>query len=455
MSKGWQVSRRHFLGLSAKAAAAGVTAPTILLEPAWMRGQNAPVAPSDRVRFASIGTGIRGCNLLEASRQVPAAECVAICDLYQARHTAGQEALGRTVPSTSRYQDLLDRKDIDAVIIAVPDHQHRTLVEAACAAGKDVYCEKPMSHTVEDGFAMIAAAERYNRILQIGSQRVSSILYAKARDLVAAGKLGQLTAVDASWGRNSASGAWVYPIPPGANEANIDWQGFLGDAPKRPFDPIRFFRWRCFEDYGEGLAGDLYVHLLSGMQVVTGVNTHPLRAYSTGDLFRFKDGRDFPDMIQTLYDYPNFRASVHCNLNNDSGEHLAFYGTKGTLIIQDSTLTYTPQDDSPKAEDYSIGGWPAKLRDEYLSEWAQAHPEPAPLETKIDEVSESYVLPKTYNDTADHQANFFASVRSRKAPVEDGHFGNHTALGCHMANASYFKKSAVTWDEATRRIRTT
>jgi hypothetical protein len=102
----------------------------------------------------------------------------------------------------------------------------------------------------------------------------------------------------------------VYPVPPGASEANTDWKTFLEDAPQRPFDPIRFFRWRCFDDYGEGLAGDLLVHLLSGMQVITGVNTFPSRAYSTGGLFRFKDGRDFPDLIHTLYDYPDFRVGV-------------------------------------------------------------------------------------------------------------------------------------------------
>ncbi len=154
------------------------------------------------------------------------------------------------------------------------------------------------------------------------------------------------------------------------------------------------------------------------MQVITGVNTYPSRAYSTGGLFRFKDGRDFPDMIYTLYDYPDFRSSIHCNLNNDSGEHLAFYGTKGTLVIQDATLTYTPQDDSPQAESYSIGGWPKKLREEYLEQWQREHPPAAPLASVVAETAESYTVPEHYNDTVDHEANFFASVRSRKAPVE-------------------------------------
>ena len=173
----------------------------------------------------------------------------------------------KTVATTRNYKEILDRKDVDAVIVAVTDHQHRRVVVDACAAGKDVYCEKPLSHTVDDGFAMIAAAQKYNRILQVGSQRVSSILYEKARQIYASGALGEVCNIEAYWDRNSASGAWVYPIPPGVNEQNLDWTAFLTGAPSIPFDPVRFFRWRCFTDYGEGLAGDLFVHLISGIHV--------------------------------------------------------------------------------------------------------------------------------------------------------------------------------------------
>ena len=146
------------------------------------------VAPSDRIRFASIGTGTRGCELLQASLAVPGIECVAICDLYDSRHEAAQEAVQKQVPATRHYKEILDRKDVDAVIVAVPDHQHRRIVVDACASGKDVYCEKPMSHTVEDGFAMAEAVRKGNRIMQVGSQRVSSIVYEKARDLYVFGR---------------------------------------------------------------------------------------------------------------------------------------------------------------------------------------------------------------------------------------------------------------------------
>jgi len=348
---------------------------------------------------------------------------------------------------------VLDRKEVDAVIIAATDHQHRRLVVDACAAGKDVYCEKPMSHNVEDGYAMVAAAQKGNRILQAGSQRVSSVLYRKAKEIHDSGKLGDIYAIDAHWDRNSASGAWVYPVPPDATEQSIDWNGFLGDAPKRPFEPVRFFRWRCYKDYGEGLAGDLFVHLVSGIHFITGTNEVARKAQSSGGLYRFKDGREFPDLIQSLYEYPKFQVSLRCNLNNETGEFIAFYGTKGTLVIKDATLTFTPQDTRPQPEGYSVIGWPAESRNKYLAQWAAEHPGTAPLVGSVDSQSEGYATPPHYSDTVDHLANFFNSVRTRKAPVEDGVFGNNAAIACHLANYSYFNDTVAKWDAEAKKIK--
>ncbi|HEY4900503.1 MAG TPA: Gfo/Idh/MocA family oxidoreductase [Terriglobales bacterium] len=445
-------TRRQFMRIGAGTLAAGAAAKVTLLEPSALWASATQLQPSDTVHFASIGTGVRGCELLKASLRVPGAECVAVCDLWEGRLTAGQEAVKKTVATTRNYKEVLDRKDVDAVIVAVTDHQHRRVVVDACAAGKDVYCEKPLSHTVDDGFAMIAAAQKYNRILQVGSQRVSSILYEKARQIYASGALGDVCNIDAYWDRNSASGAWVYPIPPGANDQNIDWTAFLTGAPNVPFDPVRFFRWRCFTDYGEGLAGDLFVHLISGIQFITGTNMVASRAQSSGGLFRWKDGRQFPDLIETMYDYPNFRVAVRCNLNNDGGEFIGFYGTKGTLIIKDATLTYTPQDTRPQAEGYSVVGWPADLRKQYLAQWEQEHPLPAPFVSKLTEGVETYVPPPGYSDVVDHQANFFNAVRTRKPCVENEVFGNNAAIGCHLANYAYFNKKIATWDAAAKKI---
>ncbi|HVH61693.1 MAG TPA: Gfo/Idh/MocA family oxidoreductase, partial [Candidatus Sulfotelmatobacter sp.] len=260
--------------------AATTAAKVTIMEPNPGFTGSRAVAPSDTVRFASIGTGVRGCELLEASLRVPGVECVAVCDLYDSRHDAAREAIKKDVPATRDYRSILDRKDVDAVIVATMDHQHRKVVVDACAAGKDVYCEKPMSHTVEDGFAMMDAVQKGNRILQVGSQGVSSILYAKAKEIFDSGKLGGVFMIEGYSDRNNASGAWVYPIPPDASEQTIDWNAFLDGAPKGPFDPVRFFRWRCFADYGEGLAGDLFVHLISGIHFITGTNMIAQRAQS-------------------------------------------------------------------------------------------------------------------------------------------------------------------------------
>jgi predicted dehydrogenase len=422
-------TRRRFMQIGTGAVLSGAGAKFTLLEPAALLASPQNMAPSDTVRFASIGTGVRGCELLQASLRVPGIECVAVCDLYDSRHVAGQQAVKKNVPGTRNYKEILDRKDVDAVVIAVTDHHHRRVFVDACAAGKDVYCEKPMSHTVDDGFAMIDAAQKNNRIIQI-----------------------EVTFVEAYWDRNSASGAWVYPIPPDASEQTIDWNAFLEDAPKRPFDPVRFFRWRCFSDYGEGLAGDLFVHLISGVHFITGTNTVAARAQSSGGLFRWKDGRDFPDLIDTFYDYPNFRLAVRCNLNNEGGEFIAFYGTKGTMTIKDATLTFQPQDTRPQPEGYSIMGWPEQMRLEYLQKWQADHPLPAPLSYSAGGEIESYSVPTGYSDVSDHEANFFNAVRSRKKTVENEEFGNRAAIGCHLANFAYFNQSIAKWDGPARKI---
>src|SRR5438445_5526614 len=446
------LSRRRFIQLGTGAVAATTVAKNVL-QPHQLYAAPRRVAPSDTVRFASIGTGIRGCEHLQASLDVPGIQCVGVCDLYDSRHTAARQAVqNRSIPASRDYRSILGRKDVDSVLIATMDHNHRRIFEDACAAGKDVYCEKPMSHLVEDGFAMVEAAQKNKRMVAVGSQRVSSVLYAKAKEIYDSGKLGEVFSINAYWDRNSPSGAWVYPIPPDASEKTIDWNAFLGNAPKVAFDPVRFFRWRCYKDYGEGLGGDLFVHLISGIQFIAGITEPAQRAVSSGGLFHFKDGREFPDLIETMYDYPNTRVTLRCNLNNDGGEFIGFYGTKGTMIIKDATLTYRPQDTRPAPEGYSVFGWPKELRDQYLQKWHQEDPMPAALASKVDEEDEVYASPHGYNDTADHQANFFNAVRSRKPTVENEIFGNNAAIGCHLANYAYFNKAIAVWDGGAKKI---
>jgi len=442
-------TRRDFVRMGAGAIAAGAAIKTTLLEPPMLQAQSASSEASGRkIRFVSIGTGIRGCDLLRAARQVPTGTLVGTADLYDMHQRAGLEAYGADVPTSRDYRSLLDRKDVDAVIVAVADFQHRRVVLDALAAGKDVYCEKPMSHNVADGLAMVEAVQSGKRIFQAGSQRVSNIVYKKAAEIFSSGRLGQVHFIEGHSDRNSPSGAWVYPIPPDASPQTIDWDAFLRDSPPRPFDAVRFFRWRCFADYGEGVAGDLFVHLLSGMQCISGINAIPSRAYSTGSLTHFNDGRDFPDLLATLYDYPGVTLSLHCNQNNASGEPIVFYGSEATMVINGNTLSLTPQDTKPQPEGYSLNGWTAASKKQYLDEWHAAHPAP---QANLAEV-ETYAAPAGYDDTVDHIAAFFEAIHTRQHVVEDEVFGNNAATACHMANHSYFHRTVAQWDAATKTI---
>ena len=271
------LSRRAFLQGSAAAAGGLVVSKTIQLEaqPLLRRA----VAPSDRVRFGMIGIGMQGSGLLGQSITIPGVECVAAADLYDGRHTLAKEITGNSsLPTTRRYQELLDRKDIDCIVAAVPDHWHRRVVVDACNAGKDIYCEKPMSHNVADGLAMVEAAQKNNRIVQIGSQRVSSMLCATARDLYQKGAIGDIEMVELTLGRNDPTGAWEYPPPTDLSTDTLDWDTWLNDAPKIPLNKLHFARWRCWRAYGTGVAGDLMVHLISGMLATLGWNEVPKSA---------------------------------------------------------------------------------------------------------------------------------------------------------------------------------
>ena len=441
--------------VGAGAVALGPATKISFLDSTRAQASPRPAPPSDTLRFASIGTGVRGCEDLATALRAKGTDMLAVCDLYDGRLIAAQEHAGKKLDTTKDYREILDRKDIDFVIVATADHWHAKIVEDACAAGKDVYCEKPMTHAVSEGFQIIGAAQKYNRIVQVGSQRRSGITFAKAKEIYDSGALGQVTAVEAWIDRNDASGAWVYPVPPDANEQTIDWERFLGNAPKQPFDAKKFFRWRAYQDFGDGLPGDLFVHLLTGIYTITGLEGPPQRAVSAGGLYRWLDGRDEPDLLWTLYTYPNFTVSIRCNLNNVyQSEITRVYGTKGTLELHDEeSVTFIPQDTRPRPERYSVQGWPKKLREEYWKQWREEHPSSPLSSLTMVEESQTYRAPDEYDGDLAHMNNFLNSVRTRTPSDEGPVFGNWTAIACHMANFSYFHKAAAVWDEQAREIR--
>ncbi len=424
-----------------------------------------PASPRERIHFGMIGIGMEGSGVLDTSIRLPGVECVAACDLYDGRQALANEiisgATGKTVPSTRHYQELLDNQAIDCVVVAVPDHWHKTIIVDACNAGKDVYCEKPMTHKVEEGFEIIAAAQRNKRIVQIGSQRRSSINFAKAKQLIEQGAIGDVWFVEAILGRNSPCGAWVYPPPPDLSPDNLDWKTWLGETPDHPFDPIRFARWRSYQAYGEGLPGDLFVHTLTGIHYVLGVDAPPQRAQSNGGLYYWKGARilpqterDFPDLMTTIYDYPNLQVAVLMTQMTHQREVTRFLGTRGIIEIYEDgdQLTIKPQDGRDHGPCYYVSSYPGKLRSAYEKQWHAKHDPRMGTGIQPAEGEQTFLYPPNYSEFENHLWNFFESVRTRQPSVEDAVFGNHTAIGCHMANYSYFHKAAAVWNAARRTI---
>ncbi len=442
--------RRQFLHTGTVALAGLAASKSVLLE-AQPLSSTTPVAPSDRVRFGMIGVGMQGSGLLSNAIGLPGIECVAAADLYDGRHTLAKQITNNSnLPTTRRYQELLDRKDIDCIVAAVPDHWHKRVVVDACNAGKDIYCEKPMSHTIAQGYEMVDAAKRNGRIVQIGSQRVSSVLCTKARELYHGGAIGEIEMVELSLGRNSPNGAWQYPPPFDLSDKTVDWDTWLNDAPKIPLDKYRFARWRCWKEYGTGVGGDLMVHLISGMLYTLDWNEPPQSASALGGIFRWKDGRNMPDLHAVLFDYHGIPVYVRLGLGTETPELARFMGPKGILDASGSELRYSPQTGEDTAPSYYSGGFPAKMREEYVSQWHAEHdrqPGQEPL-------SEDMVYRgNDWDDVRPHLWNFFRAVKTRKPVVEDAVFGNHAAIACHMANESYFRKKPVYWDAESRNIR--
>ena len=442
--------RRRFLQTGAFAAGTILASKEVLLAQEAV-GSSRPVPPSDQIRFGMIGIGMQGSGLLPDAISIPGVTCVAAADLYDGRHTLAKELTGNpSLPTTRHYQELLDRKDIDCIMAAVPDHWHKRVVVDACNAGKDIYCEKPMSHTAAQGFEMVDAAARNNRIVQIGSQRVSSALLAKAKELYANGAIGNIEMVELSLGRNDPTGAWEYPPPFDLSPQTVDWDTWLNDAPKIPFDKYRFARWRCWREYGTGVGGDLMVHLVSGMMATLGWNEPPRSASALGGIFRFPDGRNMPDFHVVLFDYHGIPVYCRLDLGCETPELARFMGPKGLLDAGEFELHYMQQPGIDLAPSYYTSGFPQKMRDEYTRKW---HEENDP-KLGHEPIYESTVYRgHDWDDMTPHLNNFFQAVKSRKPVVEDAVFGNHAALACHMANESYFRKRPVVWDAETRTIK--
>ena len=417
------------------------------------------LSPNDQVQIALIGCGGMGQGDAKSSVASGMTKIVAACDCYDGRLQHMKEQYGAGIFTTRDYREILARPDIDAVLIGTPDHWHSRISIAALEAKKDVYCEKPMVQHVDDGMPVIEAQKKSKQILQVGSQRVSSVIYKKAQELFRSGAIGQLNMVEAWWDRNSAVGAWEYTVPLDANTSTCDWTQFQGRAPKAAWDAHRFFRWRCYRDYGTGVAGDLFVHLFSGLHFITGA-TGPTRAFATGGLRFWDDGRDVPDVLIGLFDYPATQTHPAFNLvlrvNFVSGAEessgFRFTGSEGIMTVGSKvTLSRQP---APTEPGYSIDTFTKAMQQGYLDKYHQQYPETrASIANMRDARDEVYSAPAGYSDHKDHHLNFALAVRSREPVVEDAIFGFRAAGPALLSNLSYFEKRAVQWDPIAMKVK--
>lgn len=436
------LNRRSFLR-----AAGAVSATTVLPGMHLLMAEQEPekpVAANDHIQIALIGAGGQGMGDTKTALEVPGVKLVAVADCYNGRLERSKELWGNDIFTTRDYAEILARKDVDAVIVATPDHWHKRAAIDAMKAGKDVYCEKPMIHLYSDGPEMIEASRSTGKILQIGSQRVSSLIYIKAKELLQAGAIGELNMVTAWWDRNSSIGAWNYTVPPDASAETCDWPRFLGDAPKIPFNAEQFFQWRKWKAYGSGVAGDLFVHLFSGTHFITGSHG-PVRGMATGGLRYWKDGRDVPDVMLGLFDYrEGFNLNLRVNFvdGGQEGEGFIFSGSEGTMEIGWSgvTLTRVPREAAPG---YTVSTFPEAMQKEIIEAYDKKYP---PHEATGLGGVEKFAPPKGYSDSYDHFKNFFASVRSRKPVVEDAVFGYRAAGAALLSNLSMERGQVVHWD---------
>jgi len=404
------------------------------------------VAANDHIQIALIGAGGQGMGDTRTALQVPGVKLVAVADCYNGRLERSKELWGNDILTTGDYGEILARTDVDAVIIGTPDHWHKRASVDAMKAGKDVYCEKPMIHLYSDGPEMIETSRKTGKILQVGSQRVSSVIYAKAKELLAAGAIGKLNVVSAWWDRNSSMGAWNYTVPPDASVETCDWPRFLGTAAKIPFNAEHFFQWRKWKAYGSGVAGDLFVHLFSGTHFITGSNG-PVRGLATGGLRYWKDGRDADDVMLGLFDYrEDFNLSVRVNFVDGGEENSGFLfaGSEGTMAIDGNTLSLlrVPRYADPGL---TVDTFPEAMQKTIIEEHRKQYPKTVTSEDLLGG-TEKFEAPRGYSDSFDHFANFFASVRSRKPVVEDAVFGYRAAGAALLSNLSVERGAVVRWD---------
>jgi predicted dehydrogenase len=371
---------------------------------------------NETLNVGCIGTGGRCRQLMAALKEVPGTRITAVCDVWDQHLDAGNALAAEGAFATKHHEELLARNDVDAVIIGAPDHQHVPLTLAACAAGKDVYVEKPLTHDLSEGAAVIEAQNKYNRVVQVGTQQRSMPQFQEAREIVKSGQLGDIHKVHLTWNRNTPRWArTAYNIDP----ATVDWQRFLGGAPPQPFDEYRFRNWRWFWDFGGGIFTDLMVHHIDVAHWFMDVD-HPSEAASIGDMCNAKDVWQTPDTVQTLLRYPERELQVYFEgtfANARNGEMLEFMGSEATLYLDRGRLEIIPERKKKIApRELVLGDGPRG--------------------------ADFYDLPK---GEVLHLANWVECVRNRQKPNAPAEAGVSAASAAHLANQSLRSGEFARW----------
>lgn len=465
MSKDTQNSRRKFLqqiGAFGLATAASPLASLATKEKAEERilRYSKKISSNDKIRLAVIGFGIQGHGDLATALKVPGVELAGVCDLYTGRLQNAKEMYGDQIFTTKNYHEVLDRNDVDAIILATSDHWHARITKEALKKGKAIYCEKPMVHKISEGLDVVQAHKASGKIMQVGSQRVSSIGYAKAKELYQSGEIGKLNMVNAVYDRQSAIGAWEYTMPNDASPETVDWNRYIETMNKVPFDPKKFFWWRNYRDFGTGVAGDLFVHLLSGTHVITG-SKGPVKIFSSGQLSYWKDGRDVPDVMTGILQYPEtpehpaFQLTLQVNFVSGTGgqESIKLVGEEGVMEMKGSNVS-VHHSIMPKAPGFggydAVFTYPKAMQDALSQAYNQKYSDDDKKRPSKPDVD--FKAPAGYSDHLDHFTNFFDAIRTGKPIVEDAAFGFRAAAPCLACNDSYFEKKIINWDPVNMRL---
>ena len=394
------------------------------------------------IRLALIGKGVMGTGDVNTALQVPGVKLVAVCDLYDARINMVQHEWGDGIFTTKDYREILDRNDVDVVIVATPDHWHVPISLDAMKAGKHVYCEKPVIHKISEGQSLIDAQKNGKVKFQAGSQGMASLGNRKARQLVKSGIIGKVNYIDGLFTAAPRS-LNSFRAPDDSNEQTIWWDRFLGSAPKRPFDPQRFFQWRNWIDYGTGNAGDLFVHVLSSIQYIMDT-AGPEKVYSTGGIRYYTDGsRDTPDVLLGYYDYA------------DTGLG-AFTIQVGANYVDGVSKKWGSMDFNIIGENGRINvGWDAvtvetiKDMDLSLLRELEASPVGGGIDTP-EVVAKNKVVfhaaPDYKGGHYDHFNNFFVGIRQNSPLTSDAVFGVRAAMPALLGMESYYRGEVVYWD---------